>query len=133
MTDTVPLPSETRYVKRGRRYYPVEEKLHDFYRFPQGRWVLTVLPGTSCCLTALPNMDEALYAALQKFRFILTDAIHEASKSEMQGGRLTKDEVVKVVSIIGDKMFSLTTESAGGIAYKAVEEFGKRIGEEGKQ
>ena len=120
-----PVPSETLYRKAGRRYVPVEERFDRLTRFPAGSWVLVVEPGHACCVTRLPDVSDAVVAALQKFRPVLEDALADAARLRPDQDRtpIPEEKWEKIKAVLGDKPLWLTGPSVGDAVRAAVEKF----------
>lgn len=128
--DTHPVTHEVLYRRRPNgRYEPVEARVPGDFRFPRGRWVLYVEPGRSCCLQSLPDVDDALWAALQKFRWVLEDALVAAGRAEVVAN-LSKKKLARIEALLGPAVLTVTKPAAGSVVLTAVEHFARSLPKE---
>ena len=123
------IPSQTLYIRTNlREYFAVSEEVEAGFRFPKGRWVLVVEPDVSCCLEALPNVDEAVFAACQVLRVKLEEALVKASRA-----RESYEDVVpaetrkKIEELLSGYNYSLNFKSAAEVVDKALKAFAVKI------
>ena len=126
------IPTRTLYEKRPpKEYKPVFEDINPSFRFPQGRWVLVVNPGQSCCLNALPNVDEAVHASLQAVRWNLEELLVAKSKArESYDATLSLEKRQQVSELLEGYNYLLTFDTVSGIVDAALRELAPQISKE---
>lgn len=133
MTRTITVPGETLYRRKPNgRYEPVTYCLDAYAQFPPGRWVMVVDGNCGCRVDSLPNVDEAVLASLQRFRWMLEDCLLERSRKKVTSDTLSEKKLKAVRDILGDHLVTITTETAGTMAMRAVEEFARRLANHGQ-